>query len=162
MIDFEALIGSLTDAGVEFIVIGGFAATLHGSARVTRDLDIVYRRSDENQTRLARALAGLEPYLRGAPPGLPFRWDGPTIRMGLNFTHTTKRGDLDVMGEVVGGGTYDELVAHTVEDEVFGKRIKVVDLPTLIRLKRAAGRPRDLEAIAELKALLEERERGSQ
>jgi hypothetical protein len=162
MIDFEALIGALTEAEVEFIVIGGFAATLHGSARLTRDLDIVYRRSEENHARLARALAGLEPYLRGAPPGLPFRWDGPTIRMGLNFTLTTKLGDLDALGEVVGGGTYDELVAHTVEDEVFGRRIKVVDLPTLIRLKRAAGRPRDLEVIAELKALLEEGERGPQ
>jgi hypothetical protein len=158
-VDFQALLHALQRGEVEFVVIGGFAATLHGSARLTRDLDVVYGRSRENIARLARALESLQPYLRGAPPGLPFRWDEPTIRMGLNFTLTTTSGPLDVLGEVAGGGGFDELAATSVEGEVFGMRVKVVDLATLIRLKRAAGRPKDFEAIAELEALLEERER---
>ena len=158
-VDFEALLRALHDGGVEFIVVGGFAATLHGSPRLTRDLDVVYRRSPDNMERLATALSGLEPYLRGAPPGLPFRWDPLTIRAGLNFTLTTTRGPIDALGEITGGGGYEELVATSVQGEVFGMRIRVVDLSTLIRVKRAAGRPKDLEAIAELEALLEERER---
>ncbi len=95
------------------------------------------------------------------PAGLPFRWDSSTIRMGLNFTLTTTRGAIDVLGEVVGGGTYEALLANTEEGEVFGLRVRVVNLRTLIGLKRAAGRPKDLEAIGELEALLEERDRGA-
>ena len=76
MTDFERLFAALVNGGVEFIVIGGMAATAHGSAHVTVDLDIVYRRTSENVERLAMALLPLQPYLRGAPPGLPFRFDG--------------------------------------------------------------------------------------
>ncbi|MFO7567554.1 MAG: hypothetical protein R6X02_33225 [Enhygromyxa sp.] len=82
MTDFAALLRALTEGGVEFIVIGGMAAVAHGSAHVTVDLDIVYGRSDENIERLAAALAPLSPYLRGAPAGLPFRFDA--TRFGLD------------------------------------------------------------------------------
>lgn len=68
MIDFETLIQALADEKVAFVVIGGVAATLHGSARLTMDLDIAYERSPENIESLARALTPLSPYLRGAPP----------------------------------------------------------------------------------------------
>jgi predicted nucleotidyltransferase len=158
--DFGSLLQALSRGDVEFMVIGGLAASVHGSSRMTRDVDVVYSRSRRNIERLVRALDGLDPYLRGAPPGLPFRWDEATIRMGLNFTLVTQRGDLDLLGEVVGGGTYEELLAHSLEADMFGVTCRVVDLPTLIRLKRAAGRPRDLEAIAELEALREERGSG--
>ena len=87
--DFKAMFEMLLHGEVEFIVIGGAAATAHGSARVTYDLDIVYRRTNENIKRLVDALAPHEPYLRGAPPGLPFKWDVETIRSGLNFTLVT-------------------------------------------------------------------------
>src|SRR5207247_6822562 len=96
------------------------------------------------------------PYLRGAPPGLPFALDPPTLRNGLNFTLTTRLGDLDLLGEVVGGGGYRDLLPHAIEIEAFGVKFKCVDLPTLIKLKRAAGRPKDLESLAELQALLDE------
>jgi predicted nucleotidyltransferase len=142
---------------VKFIVIGGGAAIAHGSARVTLDVDVVYARDAENVRRLAGALAPYDPYLRGAPPGLPFRWDEPTIRAGLNFTLTTKLGDIDFLGEVAGGGNYEQLLGHSEEVELYGTRCRVVTLESLIQLKRAAGRPKDLEVIAELQALLEER-----
>jgi len=79
--------------------------------------------------------------------------------MGLNFTLSTSLGSLDLLGEVTGGGSYDALLPHSQEVEAFGHRFRVVDLATLIRLKRAAGRPKDLEPIAELEALLDERRR---
>jgi hypothetical protein len=84
VIDFARLLAALVNGGVEFIIIGGMAATAHGSAHVTVDLDIVYRRTLDNIARLAAALAPLQPYLRGAPPGLPFRFEADTIKRGLN------------------------------------------------------------------------------
>ena len=158
MTDFARLLAALADAEVEFIVIGGFAATAHGSAHVTVDLDVVYARNPANMSRLSRGLEPFEPYLRGAPPGLPFRFDVPTIERGLNFTLRTTSGDLDVFGEATGGGTYEALLPHTERRLVFGRETLIVDLETLIRLKRAAGRPRDLDRIAELEAIAEERD----
>ena len=156
MTDFAALLNVLVGGGVEFIVIGGVAATAHGSAHVTVDLDVVYRRSAENIARLAAALAPLAPYLRGAPPGLPFRFDVDTVRRGLNFTLTTTAGDLDLLGEATGGGSYDALLPRTMVLTIFGLDCRFVNLEALIHLKRAAGRPKDLERIAELEALAAE------
>jgi hypothetical protein len=157
MIDFPALLRVLADAGVRFIIVGGAAATAHGSARLTQDLDLVYDRSPDNLRRLVAALGPHEPYLRGAPPGLPFRFDEDTLRRGLNFTLTSKLGDVDLLGEIVGGGGYADLESHTVSFDLFGVRCLCLDLDTLIRVKRAAGRPKDLEALAELVALREGR-----
>jgi predicted nucleotidyltransferase len=155
--NFAEFLPLLARHQVKFIVIGGGAAIAHGSARVTLDVDVVYARDAENVRRLAQSLAPHHPYLRGAPPGLPFRWDEATILAGLNFTLTTDVGDIDFLGEVVGGGGYEQLLASTEEFDLFGTGCRVVTLEKLIQLKRAAGRPKDLEAIAELQALLEER-----
>ncbi len=156
MTDFEHLLTVLTHAGVEFIVVGGFAATAHGSAHITVDLDVVYGRTPANIDRLAHALQPLQPYLRGAPPGLPFQFDGGTIRQGLNFTLVTLAGDLDLLGEATGGGSYEALLPHSEVRDIAGLDCRFVNLETLIRLKRAAGRPKDLERIAELEALRQE------
>lgn len=94
--------------------------------------------------------------LRGAPPGLPFRWDAETIRRGLNFTLTTTLGDLDLLGEIVGGGGYADLLPHSQVVKVSGVEYRCLGLARLIHVKRAAGRPKDFEAIAELEALREE------
>jgi len=154
--DFARLLVVLTGSGVEFIVIGGFAATAHGSAHVTVDLDVVYRRTPENMARLAGALAPLQPYLRGAPRGLPFTFDADTVARGLNFTLVTTAGNLDVLGEATGGGTYEALLPRSEVRQLLGLECRFVDLQTLIHLKRAAGRPRDLERIAELEAIQQE------
>lgn len=156
---FEDLLSMLAQAGVKFIVVGGVAGNLHGSARVTYDLDLVYSRDRENIRGIARLLKPLSPYLRGAPPGLPFTWDERTIRNGLNFTLTTTLGDLDLLGEIAGGGGYKQLLPFTQEIHEGGLRFRCVTLGRLIQLKRAAGRPKDLEAIAELQAILHERQR---
>lgn len=153
MTDLPRLLGSLAEAGVRFIIVGGMAGVAHGSARVTFDIDCVYARDAGNIARLAQALAAFQPTLRGAPPELPFRFDEPTIQAGLNFTLDTTAGPIDFLGEVVGGGRYEALLPDTVELQVFGIRCRVVTLPRLIALKRAAGRPRDLDALAELETL---------
>jgi predicted nucleotidyltransferase len=155
----EDVVRLLNAKGVEFIVIGGWAAALHGSSRSTVDVDVVYSRTPENIRSLAAALESQHPYLRGAPPGLPFRWDERTIQAGLNFTLTTDLGDLNFLGEVAGGGTYQQLLPSTQEVTVAGLTCRCVTLDRLIQLKRAAGRPKDWEAIAELQAILDERNR---
>jgi hypothetical protein len=157
MIDFEALLHALVGSRVDFIIVGGAAATAHGSARLTNDLAIVYSRSRDNIDRLVAALGAFTPYPRGAPPGLPFRFDEATIRAGLNFTFTTTVGDLDVLGEITGGGGYEQLVSSSISLQLFGIDCLCLGLDRLIEVKRAAGRARDLEAIAELEALREER-----
>lgn len=162
MTDFKALLRALAEGGVEFILVGGAAATVHGASRLTLDMDAVYRRSPENIRRLVLALTPHRPYLRGAPPGLPFRWEAATVERGLNFTLTTDIGDLDLFGEIAGGGGYDDLLPYSITIQVFGIECRCLNLERLIHVKRAAGRPKDLEAIAELEVILEERRLAEQ
>lgn len=156
MTDFNALLRLLTENNVEFIIVGGAAATAHGSARLTLDLDVVYRRSSENIARIVNALRPIKPYLRGAPAGLPFDWSVETMAKGLNFTLITSLGALDLLGEIVGGGAYEQLVPETIAVEIAGVNCLCLNLERLIKVKRAAGRPKDLETIAELQQILNE------
>ena len=158
--DFQRIYESLVRGGVEFVLIGGCAANLHGSPRYTLDVDVVYRRSHDNMQRIADTLAPHRPYLRGAPPGLPFKLDAATLHAGLNFTLTTELGDLDLLGEVAGGGTYEALLPFVESKMAFGVALPCVSLEKLIALKRAAGRPKDFEPIAELEAIRQERLSG--
>ena len=157
--DLERLVPTLVRGGVEFTVIGGVAAIIHGSARATYDVDLLYSRNEANIQRLANLLASYTPYLREAPPDLPFVWDVKTIRNGLNFTLPTDLGDIDLLGDVADGETYQTLLSHSFDVEAFGVRFKCIDLPTLIRIKEAADGPKDREALAELRVLLEESEK---
>jgi hypothetical protein len=156
VIDFPAALRALAAGKVKFIIAGGAAATIHGSARLTGELDLVYARDPDNIERLSTALAPHAPYLRDAPAGLPFRLDPATINRGLNFNLTTSLGDLVLLGELPGAGPFEQVVDDTIELELFGTRCLCLALPRLIAVKRAAGRPKDFEAIAELEALLEE------
>ena len=94
MLEVKDLVEALSESGVEYVIVGGMAAVIHGSAHVTADLDVSYSRTRENCERLAAALAPFSPRLRGAPAELPFRLDAPTIRAGLNFTLITTLGDV--------------------------------------------------------------------
>jgi hypothetical protein len=158
MTDFERLLEGLVKGGVQFVVVGGIAGRAHGSVRLTEDLDIVYARDLDNLVRTATALAPFHPYPRGAPPGLPFRWDAETLKRGLNFTLVTDLGWVDLLGEIAGGGDYSDLVGQSIVVSLFGLECKCLELKPLIKAKRAAGRPKDFDALAELEALLEERE----
>lgn len=158
--DLLGFVRVLSGGRVDYIIVGGVAAGIHGALRTTLDLDIVYARDPANVGRLVAALEPFHPYLRGAPPGLPFRFDAETVFRGLNFTLTTSLGDLDLIGEITGGGGYEALKSSADVVELEGFRCLVVSLHKLIDLKRAAGRGKDREALAELEALLEERERS--
>ena len=151
----EETIRILHGAGVEFVVIGGVAMGLQGSAHLTRDIDFCYARTPKNIELLAKALEPFRPVLRGAPPGLPFRFDAKTIANGLNFTLTTDLGDLDFLGEVSGLGFFQEVLAMTDVRNVGGVNCRVLSIEGLIKSKIAAGRPRDLYVLPELRGLSE-------
>jgi hypothetical protein len=119
MTDFDGLLRLLADRRVEFVLVGGLAASAHGSARYTQHVDVVYRHSPDNISRLAGALANVSPYFRGAPLGLPFRWDAEAIAHGLNFTLVTSLGDIDLLGEIAGGGRFEDLQSHCVAIKAF-------------------------------------------
>lgn len=145
--------------GVRFVLIGGLAARLLGSPSITNDLDICYDRAPDNLEALAGALRELEARLRGAPE-VPFLLDARTLRAGDHFTFSTLAGGLDVMATPAGGLDFASLRRNAQTLRVEDLELMVADLPDLIRMKRAAGRPKDLIEVEVLAALLEERERS--
>jgi hypothetical protein len=155
--DFAAILRTLTAGRIDFIAVGAIAAISHGLIHTTEDVDVVYSRAPENLRRIATALASIQPYLRGAPRGLPFQFDERTLRHGLNFTLITMLGSVDLLGEVAGGGTYEQLLPFAGKRSAFGIEFLGVNLDKLIELKRAAGRPKDFEMIARLEAIRQER-----
>ena len=148
--DYRVLVTALVDRDVQFVIVGGIALVLRGSARVTRDLDICYARAERNLEAIAAALAPLVPTLRGAPADLPFRLDGETLKSGLNFTLATTAGDLDLLGYVIGIGEFTVVARFTDVMELYGKPVRVLSLDGLERTKRASGRLRDLADLAEI------------
>jgi predicted nucleotidyltransferase len=154
--NFDAAVQALSDAGVEFIIIGGWCAILHGSAHLTTDLDVFFSRKPENLRRLVQALAPYHPRLRDLPEDLPFLWEEATLCNGTIFTLTTDLGVIDLLGEVSGLGSFEEVeAAGAVTVEAFGRRVRTLDLKSLIQAKRAAGRDKDLYTLPELESLLE-------
>ena len=139
----EGILRQLAAHQVEYVLIGGVAMWVQGSDNVTQDLDICYDRSARNLDALADAFVPLQPYLRGAPPGLPFRFDAPTIQAGLNFTLTTTLGDVNLLGEVRGIGWYEQVLAQSEEKTMYGLTFRVLSLDGLIAAKKAAGRAKD-------------------
>jgi hypothetical protein len=144
---------------VRFIVIGGLAGRALGSPTITNDLDICYERSAVNYNALADALKELEASLRGAPAGLPFQIDARSLEMGDSFTFETVAGPLDCLGTPAGTAGYEDLLENATEYDMDSLPVMVASLDDLLRMKRAAGRPKDRIEIEILSALKEEREK---
>ena len=149
------MLGGLVASNVHFVVVGGLAAAAHGSSRVTNDLDICYDALDDaNLVALAGLLATWTAYPRGVETGLPFIMDDRTLRGAPILTLTSSEGDIDVMDRIAGVGPYAHVRKHSEKIAALGVSFRVLDLPSLIKAKRAAGRPRDFEHLPELEALL--------
>ena len=155
---FASMLAGLVRARVKFVVVGGVAGALHGAERVTNDLDIVYdARDPDTVSALATLLAGWNAYPRGVEKGLPFIMDARTIHSAPVLTLTTNEGDLDLLDTIPGVGTYTAAKAHSESVSAFDMKFRILDLPTLIRSKRATGRPKDREALLELEVLRSDR-----
>jgi hypothetical protein len=154
--DPKTALEALTDLGVRFVVIGGLAANVLGSDLVTTDLDICYARDRDNLERLAEALRTIHARLRGAPDDVPLLLDALTLEAGDSFTFITDVGAVDLLGTPAGTTGYESLDANALDADIEGVPIRVVALEDLIRMKRAAGRPKDRLALENLGALREE------
>ena len=152
-----AVLRALEAAGVDFVLIGGVAARLHGSPTLTRDVDICHSRERSNLDRLATVLEQLHAELRGVDDDVPFLLDARTLRAGGSFTLTTDFGDLDVLAVPAGTAGYEELAASAAVVDLGDTSVLVATLDDLIRMKRAAGRPKDRVEVEILAALREER-----
>jgi predicted nucleotidyltransferase len=150
----------LADAGVEFMVVGGQAEALMGSARVTYDVDLCYRRTTANLERLAGVLRGLKLALRGAPRDLPFRIDARSLALGQNFTFQVEgEHPLDLLAYLEPIGTYEDLLPGAERVSIAGHEVLVIGLSDLMRIKRHLGRPKDRESLLHLEAIKRLRER---
>jgi hypothetical protein len=152
----ETVIRLLGRHRVRYVLIGGLAAVTHGAPLITQDIDACYARDDLNLRRIAKALGEIHAELRGADPGMPVMLDAKTLRAGDAFTFTTDVGWLDLLGTPPGTAGYDDLARTADAFDLFGNRVLVASVDDLIRMKRAAGRPKDLLALEELGALRDE------
>ncbi len=149
---------TLTRHGVRFLVIGGVAGRLQGSPTVTDDIDICYARDEENLERLAAALRELGARLRGPhlPDDLPFVLDGTTLALGDTFTFSTTAGPLDILATPSGTRGFDDLNRDADEMPLGDFAVRVASIDALIRMKKAAGRKKDLIEVEVLGALRHE------
>lgn len=149
------MLRGLSEARIRYVVIGGVAATAHGSSRVTNDLDICCDGSPDNRDNLARLLVAWNARLRDVDADLPFILDARTLADLAVLTLVTDEGDLDVFREVAGVGDYDACHRRSELVDIGEVSFAVLSLPALIAAKREAGRKRDLDHLVELEALLE-------
>lgn len=154
-----ALLDELASAGIEFIVVGGAAGVIHGAPVTTKDLDIVHRRSPENIARLMKVLGDIGAHFWPdlAQRHLPPRESDLAGRGQLNLQ--TRMGRLDVLCELNDQRGYEELLAHTEEVLMGTALVRLLDLPTLIEVKAAAGRIKDRIVLPALIATMEERKK---
>ena len=148
-----ALLQRLSGAGVDFVVVGGFAGVVHGVSLLTRDLDITYAGEQENLERLGGTLVELGARLRGVTEDVPFIPDGRRLRRTQILTLETPDGPLDLLLAPDGSPSYEHLSQRALRVELEGATIKIASLEDLIAMKRAAGRPKDLLAVEELEAI---------
>ena len=155
-LDAQGLIERLDAAGVRYVVVGGVAAVILGSPSLTMDLDICYARDPENLVALAAVLGDAHSRLRGVTDDVPFKLDAATLAAGSAFTFTTDLGDLDVIATPAGTQGFDDLVRDATPVEIGGRTVLVASIDDLIRMKLAAGRPKDRVEVEILGALREE------
>jgi hypothetical protein len=149
----DEILRRLITRGVDFVVIGGIAAVLHGSAQATYDLDICYATDAGNLAALGRVLIDLGARLKGVKEALPFTPDATTLRRVELLTMVTSEGELDVLARPAGSPGYEALRRHADRFDLGGFSVLVASIDDLIAMKQAAGRQKDLAAIEELEAI---------
>ena len=159
MPDLESLLGRVIQAQVEFVVVGGFAAVAHGVSLPTQDIDVCCRFTPENLLELQGAIADLHPVHRMVPSRPSLSLTAEACADLRNLYLDTDWGQLDCLGEVLGVGDYQAVVAQSVPVELAGGVCRILSIDALIRAKEAMGRQRDREAALQLRAI-RERQRG--
>lgn len=154
-VDGEAILRVLHAHGVDFVVIGGYAAVIHGSPILTNDVDVTPERDPANLERLSKALRELDAKVRaeGLDP-MPFSHDGASLARADVWNLTTTYGDLDVTFTPSGTTGYDDLRRDAVQITLRGTPVLLASLADIVRSKGAAGRDKDRRALPVLRELL--------
>lgn len=154
----EEMLRILSAHDVRFVLIGGYAAVLHGSAAFTSDADICPEHSPENLRRLAGALQEMDARIRasGTPDGFDFCCDEHFLAQMAMVNLITRYGAFDISFKPAGTNGYSDLVNDAVEYEILGTRVLVASLGDIIRSKEAADRPKDRQMLPHLRALEDE------
>jgi hypothetical protein len=154
----EKILGVLSRHRVAYVLVGGLAATIHGSPTVTFDVDVTPERSAANLRRLSAALTELSARIRteGVPDGLAFSHDDGLLGGAEVWNLTTDAGALDIVFTPPGTGGYQDLRKEAIELVILGVPVTVSSLADVVRSKEAAGRPKDRLVLPQLRRLLEE------
>lgn len=153
MSDLNRLLQRLCDAEIEFVIVGGFAAMLHGSTLLTRDLDVCAVLSSANVAKLRNILRDLNPTHRLTPQRFSFL-DNPSPGVAVqNLYLETELGPVDILTSILGVGDFERVRASSVEVELFGRQCRVISLEDLIKAKETLGREKDLFSAKELRAV---------
>lgn len=154
MQDLNLLLKTLLENKLDFLIVGGFAAVVHGSSHVTKDLDVSMLMTPENINGLRRALKELEPRHRMNPSHKPSFFDEPQNLSGINIIYLeTKAGILDVVTLDKDLGSFEDLKSRALTVNLFGYDCFVLSLDDLIRVKEKMTRPKDRIVLEELKTL---------
>lgn len=149
----RGLLERLTSRGVDFVVVGGIAATLHGSERNTFDLDICPAQDPVNLEALGSVLLELDAKLRGIEEDVPFVPDGRALAGIELLTLSTTLGPLDILVRPFGSPPYATLRRRATRMDMGGTAVLVASIDDLIAMKGKADRPKDREDVARLEAL---------
>ena len=155
----DKILKTLLDADVQFVLIGGLAAQVHGSPSLTGDVDICFALDGDNLRRLGTALASLTAIRRGLIEGVQAPIDDRTLRAGDVFTLSTRYGDLDLLAHPDPHLDFEQLLGRSIVARILGVEVRVAGLDDLIAMKRAAGRPKDRIELEILGAVREEIDR---
>ncbi len=155
MTDLSRLIQRLCDAEIDFVLVGGFAAIVHGSSMLTRDLDVCTVLSPATIEKLRAMLRDVHPTHRMTPSRMSFL-DNPDPGIALNNLYLeTDFGALDLLGSITGVGEFERVRSRSVEVELYGRSLRVIAVDDLIDAKEALGRGKDLLVAKELRAVRE-------
>jgi hypothetical protein len=151
--DPRAMLRRLTEAGVDFVVIGGIAVIAQGYVRTTRDLDIAFAGDAANLEALGRVLTALDARLREVGGDIPFVADARTLAGIQLLTLDTSLGWLDIHRVVSGVDHYEDLRERATPVSLEGIRVRIASIDDLLAMKAAAGRDKDRLDIAALEAI---------
>jgi predicted nucleotidyltransferase len=158
--DFPNLLRRLVGAGVDFVIVGGYAGVVHGCTLVTQDVDICCDFTPGNLLVLQRAIADLHPVHRMTPSRQPLELTAENVGQFRNLYLDTDLGHLDCLSEIQGLGGYEEVAKASQTIEIDGLSLRVLTLDALVVAKEAMNRPRDREAIRQLRVIKELESRG--
>lgn len=151
MTNYERLVELLLVNNVDFVLIGGFAAILHGASMMTEDLDVCIPFNIENCEKLLEALKNIHPMPR--PKRFPLNRTAQRLSELKNLYLDTDLGPIDFLGSVANLGSFENLKTHIMEIDLYGHKVKILKIESLIASKKTLGRPKDKQVIFQLMAI---------